>query len=149
MIEIDDEDQVDIYTFHGPSKLLNIKIIDLTIAYLKSLKVKGQEYIDLYNSKADLEFEKEMTEYKVTTPPKRSKRSKRSNRSGYIYFIKHGGYVKIRRTSRNLELRLAEMVSNHPNTCSTEILHIITSSDTPADEKKFHHIFVNKRRSGE
>jgi len=133
-----------LYTFDdncGKSLLPSIEMIDLTIKHLKSIKTKGQEFIDLYNFKAQSEFENQI-EAISSTP------SIREPKSGYIYFVKKDEYVKIGRTSQTPEIRIASIKGTHPNS-AVEVLHTISSIDIVADEMEFHAIFASKRISGE
>jgi len=137
-----DEDGVCITDFSGQilEILPSIQMIDSTIKLLKSIRKKGQEYIDLHNYKVWKEWEE-----KINTPiPK----SPRRLQPGYIYFAGKDDYIKIGRTSGDPNKRVDTLNSNYP-VDSIKLLHIIKSGDTAKHEKEFHDYFADKRVKGE
>ena len=75
------------------------------------------------------------------------KKERAQNCSGWVYFAKRQGYVKIGQTGNNPEERITTLDSNH--TVSSILLHVIQTNDRKKLERRLHNHFTNVRVRGE
>jgi len=118
----------------------DISDIDRMIAHLKRMKKTGQQAINEHNAK-----QAKIWKVELPSPPEYTHYKKK----GFIYFIEKDGYIKIGRTSQNVEERMNSLSNNHPNEVPIKLIHSIPTEDVLEAEKAFHHYFASKRIKGE